>query len=136
MILLFRRSTIHPIILFIIGLAGVGLLFRLINDPLGLVSEIFIAAVIVGVIFVIYKVLMQKRVGGSNGASIKYQKAVKQSKKRFNDTSNHLTKVRGLSQKTTSSKKPLRSTQSTKRRDHNFTVIDGKKGKKKNRALF
>lgn len=137
--LLFRRSTIHPIVLVIIGLAGIGLLYRLVVNPVGLIKEVFIAVVVVGIIFAIYKFVMQKQIGSSNSrANAKYRKAAQQSKKRlFNETSNHLTtKVRGSSQKHPNSKKPLRTLQTAKRRDHNFTVIEGNKGKKKNRAHF
>lgn len=136
--LLFKRSAIHPIILIIIGLAGVGLLYRLIANPLGLFKEIFIAIVIVGIVFAVYKYVMQKRVGGKTQANAKYQKAAQQSKKRlYSETSNHLTsKVRGSSQKRPDNKKPLRTLQAARRKDHNFTVIEGNKGKKKNRAHF
>ncbi|MEC1694642.1 SA1362 family protein [Schinkia azotoformans] len=136
--LLFKRSTIHPIVLVIIGLAGIGLLYRLIANPLGLFKEIFIAVVIVGIIFAVYKYVMQKRVGGNSQANAKYRKAVQQSKKRlYSETSNHLTsKVRGSSQKHPNSKKPMRTLHTARRKDHNFTVIEGNKGKKKNRAHF
>lgn len=133
-----RRSNIHPIVLVIIGLAGIGLLYRLVVNPLGLIKEIFIAAVVLGIIFAIYKYVMQKRTGSNGRTNAKYRKAAQQSRKRlYSETSNHLTtKVRGSSQKRPSSKKPLRTLQSTKKKDHNFKVIEGNKGKKKNRAHF
>lgn len=134
---MFRRSSTHPIIILIIGLAGFGLLYRLVKNPLGLISEIFIAAAIVGVIYMIYKFLMKKRFGGGLGPSnSKYRKAAQQSKKRYRETSNQLTKVRSLSQKALTSKKTIHSHQANKRKDHNLTVIEGKKNKKKNRAFF
>lgn len=133
-----RRPTIHPIVLLIIGLAGIGLVYRLVVNPFALLKEVFIAAVVVGIIFAIYKYVMQKRVGGNTRAEAKYRKAAQQSKKRlYNETSNHLTtKVRGSSQKHPNNKKPLRTMAATRRKDHNFTVIEGNKGKKKNRAHF
>lgn len=135
---MFKRSSIHPIVLIIIGLAGIGLLYRLIANPLGLFKEIFIAIVVVGIVFAVYKYVMQKRVGGNTQANAKYRKAVQQSKKRlYSETSNHLTsKVRGSSQKRPDSKKPSRTLQAARKKDHNFTVIEGNKGKKKNRAHF
>ncbi|HHY73075.1 MAG TPA: hypothetical protein GX497_07600 [Bacillus bacterium] len=135
---MFRRPTIHPLIVGIIGLAGIGLLYRLIANPLGLLRDVLIAAVVLGIIFAIYKIVMKKRIGGYSGVDAKYRKAVQQSKKKlYNETSNHLTtKVRGSSQKRPSNKKPLRTMATTRQKEHNFTVIEGNKGKKKNRAHF
>ncbi len=107
-------------------------------NPLALIGEILIAAVIVGVIYMIYKLIIQKKVGpGFGQTNAKYRKAAQQSKRKYSDPSNQLTKVRGLSQKTPIIKKSIRSNQPSKRRrDHNLTVIEGKKNKKKNRAFF
>ncbi|WP_102345626.1 SA1362 family protein [Bacillus sp. Marseille-P3661] len=135
---MFNRPSVHPLIMVIIGLAGFGLLYRLVVNPVGLIKEILIAALVIGIIFLIYKLVMQKRFGATGHLNSKYKRAVRQSKKLYNETSTHTTKVRGLSQQS-AIKKPLRSAhthKSSKKREHNFTVIDGKKGKKKNRAFF
>ncbi|NSL50370.1 SA1362 family protein [Calidifontibacillus erzurumensis] len=134
-----RRPSVHPMILVIIGLAGFGLLYRLAVNPVGLMKEVFIAAVVIGVIFVIYKIVIKKQFGGVNSQTYaKYRKAAQQSKKRqIKESSNHLTtKVRGASTKRPLNRKSNRILHTAKKREHNFTVIEGNKGKKKNRAHF
>lgn len=116
----------------IIGLASFGLLYRLITDPMGLIGQLLYIAVFGVIIFAIFKFIMQKRMGGSINSA--FQRAAKQSKRRYNVTN---TKPKATSKPNFSKFKSKRTLSTNKRnKDHNFTVIEGKKGKKKNRALF
>jgi hypothetical protein len=108
--------------MLLIGLAILGFGFSLITNPLGLLKQAFIIILIVGVFFILYKLFLAKRRGGKDFTL--YQKAAKQSARRYKQQV-HQTKK----------KKPEPLIKKPKRKDHNFTVIEGKKGKKNNRAL-
>ncbi|EMT47186.1 SA1362 family protein [Anoxybacillus flavithermus] len=112
------RRRPFPLITLLIVLAIFGLTYRLWNDPIQLLKQAMIIVLIVAVFYAIYKWIQRQRFDHS------YQKAVKQSKKLHHQKT-----------KPTSKKQP-RPTALKKKHATHLTVIEGKKGKKKNRASF
>ncbi|MCX8001532.1 MAG: hypothetical protein N2661_03015 [Anoxybacillus mongoliensis] len=108
------RRRPFPLITLLIVFAIFGFSYRLWNDPIQLLKQIFFIIFIVAVFYGIYKWVQRQRFGQS------YQRAVKQSKKKTKPTS----------------KKQPRPTALKKKHATHLTVIEGKKGKKKNRASF
>ncbi|RBW70595.1 SA1362 family protein [Bacillus taeanensis] len=126
----------QPIVFLVIGLAIVGLGATLITDPLQIVKMLFFAAIGVAVILFLYKWLIAPRMGRTDSA---YQRAAKQSKKRYKEKKQTIRQTRSKPShlKVVKSKDQLLRSKALKRKkEHNFKVIEGKKGKKKNRALF
>ncbi|MGC4376522.1 SA1362 family protein [Fictibacillus sp. Mic-4] len=113
-----HRQFFNPLIWVIVALAVIGLVF---HSPQGLFTRLIIIAVVLAIGFFLFQRLRP----GEKG---KYAKAVRQSKKKYG---NHLS----IAKKTTSSKAKTAPFKKRKR-EHNFTVIEGKKNKKKNRASF
>jgi hypothetical protein len=110
----------------LIGLAILGFGITLITNPLGLLKQAFIIIVVLGGFFLLYKLFIAKRMfGGGGGRDLNlYRRAAKQSARRYKHQVHQVKK-----------KKPDPLIKKPKRKDHNFTVIEGKKGKKNNRAL-
>ena len=119
----------------IIALAGFGFVFRLITEPMGLLNQIFVMAIMIAILYAIYKLFLQKRLGqmGGSAGNSKYQKAVKQSQRKYKMQPK---RIAATKRKTKLKNKPLRPIANKHKKRHNFTVIEGKKGKKKNRASF
>ncbi|WP_244520385.1 SA1362 family protein [Fictibacillus solisalsi] len=117
---LLHRRSFHPVIWVIIVLAVVGLVSQLFTSPRNLFTQLLMAGLVIAVIYFIF----QRFRPGENG---KYKKAVKQSKRRYSQSAAPV-------RKNTSSNKPAAFKK--RRREHNLTVIEGKKNKKKNRASF
>lgn len=117
----------HPLVLIIIGLAILGFFFRLIHHPLLLLTQIAIVGSVAGLIFFLYKRFMRNRYG-VGGKSWSHRPDIKKRKK-AQLKSNVIPHSRKITKKTT---RPL----TKKKAVPNLTVIEGKKGKKKNRALF
>ncbi|MEC2075397.1 SA1362 family protein [Metabacillus fastidiosus] len=122
-----NRRSMNGFIIVILTLGGIGLLATLVRNPMWLLQQIAFYAVIAGIIFLIYRYAFQKRIGRGNSA---YEKAVKQSKRRFDDRDS---KVKSISQARKNLKK---GSALKKKKQTHLTVIEGKKGKKKNRAFF
>jgi TM2 domain-containing membrane protein YozV len=126
----------QPIVFFVIGLAIVGLGATLITDPLQILKMILFAAIGIGVVLFLYKWLIAPKMGRIDSA---YQRAAKQSKKRYKEKNQPARQPRAKQShlKVVKSKDQLLRSKALKRKkEHNFKVIEGKKGKKKNRALF
>lgn len=135
MFLLNRRRNIF--VLSLIGLSVFGLLTTLIFEPGQLLKQIAIYAFFGVVIFLIYKWFVRRRIGGKEHSA--YLRAAKQSAKRFNEGSKKSNVLGTINKKTsfTSIKKSNQSsTPKKKTTPTHLTVIEGKKGKKKNRAFF
>lgn len=129
-----RRRNIFVLVL--IGLSAFGLLSMLIFEPGQLFKQIAIYVFFGVVIFLIYKWFIKRRIGGKEHSA--YLRAAKQSAKRFNEQGNKKSTVLGsINRKAslTSIKKPNQPSTQKKKTTH-LTVIEGKKGKKKNRAFF
>ncbi|WNB93572.1 SA1362 family protein [Bacillus sp. NEB1478] len=120
-----NSRRLHPIIWFVILLAVVGILYQLISKPGQLITTLLIGAAVIAVFYFIFNRT------SSSGINGKYKKAVKQSKKRYG-SNNKQPKASPLS----SNKKAKSASQKKRVREHNLTVIEGKKSKKKNRASF
>jgi predicted lipid-binding transport protein (Tim44 family) len=118
---LFGRR-INLLVTLVIGLGIFGFMFSLITDPMGLLKQALIIGLVIGVIFLLYKKFLVKRRGKDFSL---YQKAAKQSARRYKQHQVRNTKKKKIDPLI---KKP-------KKREHNLTVIEGKKGKKDNRAL-
>ncbi|WP_235851944.1 SA1362 family protein [Niallia nealsonii] len=116
------------VISFVILFASIGLVSRLITDPIGFVKNIAVLLVVGVLIWFIaqrlYKSSPQKKEQKA------FIKAAKKSKKRLNFKEKSSNKPASLkSNSSLKAKKFKRSTTSA-----HLTVIEGKKGKKKNRA--
>ncbi|WP_062355944.1 SA1362 family protein [Bacillus kwashiorkori] len=114
-----NRKTSSIIIYVIIGLAVIGFIFTLMENPSRLISMVVSSLIIIGIMVFILNTLMN-----SNPTSRKEQrsfiKAAKASKKKYQHK--RKTTIKGKS--------------AIKKRDiSHLTVIEGNKGKKKNRAL-
>lgn len=106
----------------IIALGSIGLVFMILNQPLRLLRYFIVSAIIIGVF-----ILLMKNIRFSNQGVKKEQKefikAARQSRRRI---------------KKRTKKVDLKKKQALKKRyssGTHLTVIEGKKGKKKNRAI-
>jgi mannitol-specific phosphotransferase system IIBC component len=114
----------------LISLAAIGVVGRLIANPSGFLTRIAIVAIISAAIyFVVKRFYLTKPEKRENRA---FAKAAKQSKKRLQQKEPTQTSRRS-SGTVTSLKK---NTKAKKSPSAHLTVIEGKKGKKKNRASF
>lgn len=112
------RNWIIGIVVF---LALFGLGSRLIYEPVKLLTDFLFMALIIGFIFFVFMLIMRRRPGYHERKA--FVKAARLSKKRK--------KTAEWGQSTPPTKKPIR-----RRSTAHLTVIEGKKGKKKNRAIF
>ncbi|HEX6922557.1 MAG TPA: SA1362 family protein [Bacillales bacterium] len=125
----------NPIVLILIGLGAVGLAVKIITDPLGILVTLAIAAAVIGIFVLLYKRFVRKSAGRSMSA---YQRAAKQSTKRNKKAKGKPRRPSHL--KVVNSRNLLprprqKNSLEKRKKEHNLTVIDGKK-KKKNRASF
>ncbi len=119
------------IVMVIILLGVLGFVTTLVSEPLWLLKQIAIYAAIAGLIYVIYRLVSRRRIGKEHSS---YLKAAKQSKRRFDDRSKKGSNVRNISQ--VKKTKKASAIKKKKQQPSHLTVIEGKKGKKKNRAFF
>jgi hypothetical protein len=133
---LFNRKY-HPLALIIIGLGLFGLIAMMINNPLELLKMVAIGAAILGIFVFLYRRFTRKRDGG-DGSS--YQRAAKQSAKKYKKQKPRQTRrpshLKVINSSPLLAKKRKEDPSEKRKNDHGLTVIDGKKRKKKNRALF
>lgn len=130
------RRIYNPLVVLLIGLGAVGFLVMVITNPLRILEWLAIAAAIFAIFAFLYKRFLNKTAGRTVSG---YRRAAKQSNKlrkkqgRKSRRPSHLKLVnsRRLLPKTSRD-----GTLQKRKKEHNFTVIDGKKSKKKNRALF
>ncbi|OIJ20292.1 hypothetical protein BKP45_09510 [Anaerobacillus alkalidiazotrophicus] len=123
------RYSFHPLILCVLGLSIVGLFHRLYKDPVELFSQLLFMVVFASIIFfLVKKFLAHKHSNSTNYGSHQPQP------KRMNFKTSNGSKVAPHKNKKDTKKisRPLVK----KRTEVNLTVIEGKKSKKKNRALF
>ncbi|MCZ0754657.1 SA1362 family protein [Anoxybacillus sp. J5B_2022] len=122
---MFRRTT-HPLIGIVLFLGAFGLVYTLFAQPALLFRRIIFIGLIVALLYAIYYFVYQRRMDKERAA---YLKAVQQSKKR------HVERGK-VPAKLSHSKKGTHHRLPKKRSTTHLTVIEGKKGKKKNRASF
>ncbi|RKL68758.1 hypothetical protein CR203_01545 [Salipaludibacillus neizhouensis] len=125
---MFRRSF-HPIILVIIGFAIFGIGMQLFTNPTQFFTQILVTVGIVAILLLVMKKFIIPRLMG-NQASFTQQRSqqIKQTQSR-KPTASFKKKQK---EKKKSISRPLVKRQS----DVKLTVIEGKKNKKKSRALF
>lgn len=107
----------------VIALAGIGLISYLNSDPMGLLKYLFLTAAAAAAIYAVYKFWSSRKPGGKDKQA--FLKAARQSKRRAKK------RQAAGSLKASNRPKPIR-----KKSAANLTVIEGKKSKKKNRAIF
>ncbi|WP_020061594.1 SA1362 family protein [Bacillus sp. 123MFChir2] len=131
------RSFMFALFVVIVGLAIFNLVSFTIEDPMGVVKNIMIMLVVVGVFYLLYKMLTSSSSSANNSQS-SYKRAAKQSNRKYGKQnvtplSNNLLKKNASD---TKGKKENTSFLKRKRKQSHLTVIEGKKGKKKDRASF
>jgi hypothetical protein len=135
-----NRNKSSIIIYILLGLAVLGLIYTLQFDAVSFIRSLAIGAVIIGVIYLVYRRFIMKGSSPRSGKERQaYQKAAKvSSKKHKQDTmkprknrhKHHNTHGLTVISKETLINKPK------KKSNIQLTVIEGKKARKKNRALF
>src|SRR5699024_12859394 len=115
----FRQNKGSIVLTVILGLAVIGLISYVGNDPGKFLLNILMIAVIGFVLFLILRAVMKRRSGGTSDEMKKYRQAVKQSKQKYN---NQPEKPKQKSKKDKSGK----SRRKRRTRPHQ-TAIDGKK---------
>lgn len=125
-----RRPLIKTLLYGVITLGVVGFLYELINKPTSLLRTIGFTVLFLVIFYVFFNYILRP---GQNGQQSKeYIRAVKQSKSRLRERTQKQADVRSLKK----SKRPNKLQTMKKRKETKLTVIEGKKGKKKNRAFF
>jgi hypothetical protein len=126
-----KRSYRKPIFYALVSLAAFYLVIQLITNPGGLFTNLLLIVGGATVFYLIFRYFIQGKIGGKTDA--RYSKAVKQSKKRYSSAATAKPNVSPINSRDRAGSKP--SAQKRKTPSH-LTVIEGKKGKKKNRAFF
>ncbi|QFT89761.1 hypothetical protein FIU87_13950 [Bacillus sp. THAF10] len=127
-----KRSLSKSIFYVLASLAAFALIIQLIKNPGDLFTSLLLIIGGVTVFYLIFRYFIQGRLTG--GGDARYSKAVKQSKKRYGTNTTSAAQRQSVSPiKERVGSKP--ATQKRKAPSH-LTVIEGKKGKKKNRAFF
>ncbi|MGM9927352.1 MAG: SA1362 family protein [Bacillus sp. (in: firmicutes)] len=123
------NRPVSIIALGVVVLAALGFGSRLLSDPTGVFTTILIFVAVAGILIFIFK----KFSAPSDPSQKKYKRAVKQSKlkqQQKNTAQSNKTNVVNYSKAKSKSKRPFK----TRKSNTHLTVIEGKKGKKKNRA--
>lgn len=122
-----NNRTSKYLVTGLIVLSIIGIVSKLISDPVGVIKTLAVVALVGAVIYY----LVRRFSGTSPGKQQQraFLKAAKRSKKRFQaketSSSSKRSKIRSLA-----------SARNKKKDASHLTVIDGKKSKKKNRASF
>lgn len=122
------RYSFHPLILCVLGLSIIGLFHRMYTDPIGLISQLLFMVVFAAILFFLFKKFMARKLG----IGPKYSSHQPQLKKNSKASTNSNVIPHRKKKETKKFSRPLVK----KRTEVNLTVIEGKKNKKKNRALF
>ncbi|WP_240378052.1 tripartite tricarboxylate transporter TctB family protein [Bacillus piscicola] len=128
------RRSVNPFLIVIFGLAALGLGYQLVTNPLGLITYLLVGtAVAVGIYFLFTRVIMKRMTMNQYRSQARPQSGARKSStlnaKQRKIIKSHQTKNKPPK------KRPSRAI-NKRRDDHNLTVIEGKKNRKKNRALF
>lgn len=120
----------RPYIIFgLIALAVLGLASQLFYNPLGLFRNVVVIALAAGIVYFIYKRLTKDKPARKEQRA--FIKAARHSKKRHKTKTKQRDNIASFSLAKSSKK-----IKSRRKSDTHLTVIEGKKNKKKNRALF
>ncbi len=123
------RYSFHPLILCVLVLSIIGLFFRLLTEPAALFQQLLFMVVFVAIIFFLFKKFLAHKLNAGTYAS-SHQSQPKRMASKVSAGSNVVPHKKKKENKKFN--RPL----TKKRTDVNLTVIEGKKNKKKNRALF
>ncbi|MGE6895675.1 SA1362 family protein [Priestia flexa] len=131
-----RRPFVKPLVNSLIALGIIGFIYTLATNPTSLLRQAGYIFLFIILFYLVYRFII--RPAQTKGPDKGYHRAVKQSKIRQKEKERSGNKVdmnayRNV-QKRPSAKvnKPLKK----KKSNTHLTVIEGKKGKKKNRAFF
>lgn len=113
----------HPLFIILICLAIFGFIHQLIFNTRHMLTYMIIVGAIIGILYLLYRNFMKKNYG------VSYQKKIKSSHR---PTTTNIVPHRNVQKMKRTRQKPITKRSSAP----NLTVIEGKKGKKKNRALF
>lgn len=130
------RRMYNPLALILIGLGAVGFVVKVVTDPLGMLKILAFAVAIAAIFFLLYKRFIRKT---SVRGTSSYQRAAKQSsklRKRQTRKPRRPSHLKVVNTRNLLPKKLYKDSLQKRKKDHNLKVIDGKKRKKKNRALF
>lgn len=127
-----KKRSLKPVFVIIMILGAFGFVYTIVEQPLELFQRIFFILLFIGIFYAIYKLLSKNHTGGKGHLS--YMKAVKQSKKRNLKHQDKKASVKGVKKVTPLTRNRINIEK--KKNEVHFTVIEGKKGKKKNRASF
>ncbi len=122
------RHSFHPLILCVLGLSITGFIYRLYSNPVALFEQAFFMVVFVAIVFLLVKKFLAHKHSTAN-----YYRSQPQPKRVNFKASTHNNVIPHKKKK--DSKKFSRPLVK-KRSAVTLTVIEGKKSKKKNRALF
>lgn len=116
------------IVVGLIALAAVGIISTLVQDPGGFIKMIAGMALVVAVIYFLFRRFSQTS-PSKNHEQRAFKKAAKRSKKRFQTKESTSPTKRSSIGSLSAARKKRKDTS-------HLTVIEGRKGKKKNRASF
>ncbi|SFE30764.1 SA1362 family protein [Alteribacillus iranensis] len=125
--------SMNLFLIVILGLAALGVGYQLVTDPLGLLTYLLVgAAIAIGIYFLFTRVIMKRmtmsQYQGASRSSMQ-KKKINSAQSKYQQAAKQQAKSKPLK------KRPSRAI-NKRREDHNLTVIEGKKNRKKNRALF
>ncbi|CAM3800914.1 hypothetical protein [Alkalicoccus chagannorensis] len=126
---------LHPVLIVVLGLAAVGILFSLVQNPVGFITGIFVTIGVVTLLLLLFRKFIQpKLMQRQSGFEVPVKNGRPQPQKQ---------KQRKPARRTNTQLKPVKQEKKApkplvkKQSDVKLTVIEGKKNmKKKSRALF
>jgi len=125
------RHSYHPVVITLLSLAAIGIGVQLFTNPGAFITQILITVGIVALILLlITKVIMPRLMNRQASFSQQQYSNAKKSSSKKKQTISFSNKQKEKKKKNSS--RPLIKRQS----DVKLTVIEGKKNKKKSRALF
>ncbi|MCD8508714.1 MAG: hypothetical protein LRY73_01615 [Bacillus sp. (in: Bacteria)] len=124
------RHSYHPLILTIIGLAILGIGYRLVASPGAFFTQILVTIGIVAVLILVMRKFVLPRIMGSQAAYGQQQQGM------YTQKSQPAKRPTNFSSKAKEKKKRISRPLVKRQSNVKLTVIEGKKNKKKNRALF
>jgi uncharacterized protein YacL len=128
-----KNRITYSIVFGMIGLAVIGLLSSVVTNPAGFFKNIAIMLVIGAIVFLLIRILYKP------SPAKREQRAFVKAAKRSIKKNQHKDGSQVLKKKKHSNLTSLKKARALKRKKHStpqLTVIEGKKGKKKNRASF
>ncbi|MGI2790185.1 SA1362 family protein [Bacillus cytotoxicus] len=130
------RSFMFAFVSIIIGLAIFGLVSSAITNPIGMLQNIGLMLLVLGIFYLLYKMFTNS--SGSAHSHNSYKRAAKQSNRKYGKhnvapLSKSFLKRNHTDDKGKKGNSPLLK---RKRKQSHLTVIEGKKNKKKDRASF